>query len=86
MEIQSVKNTSASSAGDVNLEVALVAQPTRHPVVVLVADQAVPAGYEQDFAKLEPAMLRSSDSSVLKASRVDSLVASLWLHQYQEDE
>ena len=46
----------------------------------LVADQALPAGYEEDFAKLESAVLRASDSSFRKASKVDSLTASLWLH------
>ena len=50
----------------------------------LVADQAVPAGYEKDFATLETAVQRASDSSVRKASRVDSISASIWLHCYHE--
>ena len=50
----------------------------------LVADHVVPPGYEQDFVSLEPAMVRTSDASVRKATKVDSVTAAVWRHERSE--
>ena len=52
----------------------------------LVADQAVPPGYERNFLELERAMNRTSDASVRKAAKVDSVTAAVWLHARTEAE
>ena len=73
-----IQDPSSSSVSESHVDFPSLQQPLPDFLLLywsLVADQAVPAGY---------AVQRASDSSVRKASRVDDISASIWLHSYHE--
>ena len=87
LDFPRIQDPSSSSVSESHVDFPSLQQPPPDFLLLcwsLVADQAVPAGYEKDFATLETAVQRASDSSVRKASRVDNISASIWLHSYHE--
>ena len=50
----------------------------------LVSDNAVPTGYEQEFATLETSIQRASESALRLSTRMNNMTSAVWLHQREE--
>ena len=50
----------------------------------LVSDNAVPTGYEREFATLETSIQKASESALRLSTRMNNMTSAVWLHQREE--
>ena len=50
----------------------------------LVSDNAVPTGYEREFATLETSIQKASESALRLSTRMNNMTSAVWLHQRKE--
>ena len=49
-----------------------------------VSDNAVPTGYEREFATLEISIQKASESALRLSTRMNNMTSAVWLHQREE--